>query len=57
MREGQLWWFDNRQVHEARNDGKEERIHLIFDLLARDQTVEADAHEARTRRGALAATS
>ncbi len=33
MREGELWWFDNRQVHEAFNDGEEDRIHLIFDLL------------------------
>lgn len=33
MREGELWWFDNRQVHEAHNDGTEDRIHLIFDLL------------------------
>jgi len=33
MREGELWWFDNRQIHEARNDGSEDRIHLIFDLL------------------------
>lgn len=33
MREGELWWFDNGQVHEAMNDGDEDRIHLIFDLL------------------------
>lgn len=33
MREGELWWFDNQQVHEAFNDGDEDRIHLIFDLL------------------------
>ncbi|MEL6876686.1 MAG: aspartyl/asparaginyl beta-hydroxylase domain-containing protein [Pseudomonadota bacterium] len=33
MREGELWWFDNKQVHEARNDGTEDRIHIIFDLL------------------------
>jgi hypothetical protein len=33
MREGELWWFDNRQIHEAHNDGAEDRIHLIFDLL------------------------
>lgn len=33
MREGELWWFDNRQIHEAHNDGSEDRIHLIFDLL------------------------
>ncbi len=33
MREGELWWFDNDQIHEACNDGDEDRIHLIFDLL------------------------
>ena len=35
MRSGELWWFDNDQVHEARNDGDDDRIHLIFDLLPR----------------------
>lgn len=33
MREGELWWFDNDQPHEAHNDGDEDRIHMIFDLL------------------------
>jgi quercetin dioxygenase-like cupin family protein len=33
MREGELWWFDNKAVHEAHNDGPEDRLHLIFDLL------------------------
>lgn len=33
MQEGELWWFDNKQEHEAYNDGDEDRIHLIFDLL------------------------
>ncbi|MEM6972366.1 MAG: aspartyl/asparaginyl beta-hydroxylase domain-containing protein [Pseudomonadota bacterium] len=33
MREGELWWFDNDQMHEAQNDGDEDRIHLIFDML------------------------
>jgi hypothetical protein len=35
MREGELWWFDNKQRHEAFNDAEAERIHLIFDLLPR----------------------
>ena len=35
MREGELWWFDNKQRHEAFNDADAERIHLIFDLLPR----------------------
>ncbi|MFQ5756974.1 MAG: aspartyl/asparaginyl beta-hydroxylase domain-containing protein [Acidiferrobacterales bacterium] len=33
MKEGELWWFDNKQVHSAYNDSDEDRIHLIFDLL------------------------
>lgn len=33
MREGELWWFDNKQYHEAYNDSDEWRIHYIFDLL------------------------
>ena len=32
MREGELWWFDHQQEHEARNDSEADRIHLIFDL-------------------------
>ena len=35
MRAGELWWFDNKQMHEAYNDGEEDRIHLIFDMLPR----------------------
>lgn len=35
MQEGDLWWFDNKQVHEAFNDGDQDRIHMIFDLLPR----------------------
>lgn len=33
MRAGELWWFDNKAVHEAHNDSDADRIHLIFDLL------------------------
>ncbi|MEO1775329.1 MAG: aspartyl/asparaginyl beta-hydroxylase domain-containing protein [Pseudomonadota bacterium] len=33
MREGELWWFDNNQMHEAHNDGDQDRIHVIFDML------------------------
>lgn len=32
MQEGELWWFDNTQVHEARNESEHARVHLIFDL-------------------------
>ena len=37
MHEGELWWFDNDQPHEAFNDGDEDRIHMIFDLLPRSR--------------------
>lgn len=33
MGEGELWWFDAGQVHEAVNDGDEDRVHIVFDLL------------------------
>jgi outer membrane protein assembly factor BamB/orotate phosphoribosyltransferase len=33
MQEGELWWFDNKQYHEAFNESDEWRIHYIFDLL------------------------
>ncbi len=41
MREGELWWFDNKEEHEARNPSDRDRIHLIFDL--EPQVVEARA--------------
>ncbi|MCE8008451.1 aspartyl/asparaginyl beta-hydroxylase domain-containing protein [Aestuariivita sp.] len=33
MQQGELWWFDNNQLHEANNDGDQDRIHMIFDML------------------------
>lgn len=36
MKEGELWWFDNDRMHEAMNDGDEDRVHMIFDLLPRE---------------------
>jgi hypothetical protein len=33
MRERELWCFDNKTPHEARNDSDEWRVHLIFDIL------------------------
>jgi hypothetical protein len=33
MREGELWWFDNKEVHESANHSEDWRVHLIFDLL------------------------
>lgn len=40
MAEGELWWFDNNQMHEAYNDGDVERIHIIFDMLPRHRLAE-----------------
>jgi outer membrane protein assembly factor BamB/orotate phosphoribosyltransferase len=33
MREGELWWFDNKQYHESYNESGGWRVHYIFDLL------------------------
>ncbi|MCY4585401.1 MAG: aspartyl/asparaginyl beta-hydroxylase domain-containing protein [Bryobacterales bacterium] len=33
MREGELWAFDNKAKHDARNPSDETRVHLIFDVL------------------------
>lgn len=41
MQEGELWWFDNDALHEAFNDGDEDRIHIIFDLLPNTRIAEA----------------
>ncbi|MEM9494540.1 MAG: aspartyl/asparaginyl beta-hydroxylase domain-containing protein [Pseudomonadota bacterium] len=46
MREGELWWFDNKQMHEAHNDGDGERIHLIFDVLPTVDMAEGAGHAA-----------
>jgi hypothetical protein len=34
MREGEFWWFDNQQPHDAVNESDEDRIHLIMDVLS-----------------------
>ena len=33
MQEGELWAFDNKAEHDARNPTDEPRVHLIFDVL------------------------
>lgn len=55
MREGELWWFDNKAVHEARNDGEEDRIHLIFDLLPRPLEAEVMRASRKARKASLEA--
>ena len=32
MRSAELWWFDNKTIHSARNESPHPRIHLVFDL-------------------------
>lgn len=49
MKEGELWWFDNDQMHEAFNDGDEDRIHMIFDLLPAEMRARAAAATAAAR--------
>jgi aspartyl/asparaginyl beta-hydroxylase (cupin superfamily) len=33
FRDGELWWFNNKAVHDAFNPSSEGRIHVIFDVL------------------------
>ena len=40
MQVGELWWFDNNEMHEAFNDGDADRIHVIFDMLPRSRFAE-----------------
>ena len=55
MQEGELWWFDNDQMHEAQNDGDEDRVHIIFDLLPAEMRAKAAAATERARLATLAA--
>jgi Aspartyl/Asparaginyl beta-hydroxylase len=34
LREGEVWWLDNKRVHSARNLSADWRVHAIFDLLS-----------------------
>lgn len=33
MQAGELWWFDNKAIHESDNSSDDWRIHLIFDIF------------------------
>jgi hypothetical protein len=33
MHAGELWWFDNKALHESTNPSDEWRVHLIFDIF------------------------
>lgn len=32
METGSVWWFDNKQVHEVKNNSADDRIHMIVDV-------------------------
>jgi hypothetical protein len=38
-REGELWWFNNKKIHSAKNLGQTERIHIIFDILPKRRSL------------------
>lgn len=33
FREGELWWFANKEIHSVKNLSSSDRIHIIFDTL------------------------
>jgi hypothetical protein len=33
MLAGELWWFDNKALHQSENPSDEWRVHLIFDIF------------------------
>jgi hypothetical protein len=33
MRENELWWFDNKQMHSVKNLSATPRTHVVFDIL------------------------
>lgn len=37
MAEGSLWYLDQRKPHRAINEGEEDRVHLVVDLLGSEQ--------------------
>jgi hypothetical protein len=44
MREGELWYLDIRKPHRARNNGTEERIHLVIDVIANERMRDLICH-------------
>lgn len=38
-KEGEIWWFNNKKTHEALNLDKEERVHIIFDILPKKRNI------------------
>lgn len=55
MNEGELWWFDNKTVHQAWNEGDGYRIHLVFDLLPRELESQVMRASRKARKASLEA--
>lgn len=57
MREGELWWFNNKIAHATWNHAASDHIHLVFDVLNADGRRMLDhATRVRTARESLPAT-
>ena len=44
MYDGQLWWFDNKAMHDSKNNSQTWRTHLIFDLIPLANVASVDHH-------------
>ena len=49
MHEGELWWFNNRIMHDAHNNSDQERIHIIIDLASPESVASAGYRFSRNR--------
>jgi len=43
--EGEIWEFNNKEMHGAINNGQEDRLHLIFDLVMLEDALAATPKE------------
>lgn len=32
MQTGEVWWFDNKQVHSVANNASDDRVHMVIDI-------------------------
>lgn len=53
-KEGELWWFDNKKIHEAENISDHERIHIIFDILMEKRSIVRKCKDYLEKKFALA---
>lgn len=37
LKQGELWWFNNKEIHSVKNLNETPRIHIIFDLLPKSK--------------------